>query len=205
PTAVADANNCANTATGEATVTVNFAPLAPVQPLAPDTVDHAFVTQSNLSTTAVADATSYVWAIEPETAGSISGNGIDAVVVWTPSYLGTAGIKVAAVNDCGQGEWSLVSDVIVKSTVGVGENNATTLKVYPNPSSGKFTIQLTAGNAEGTIKVTNAIGELVYSEKLNASADQSRSLNLGHLTEGLYMISFETATTVSVQRITIRK
>lgn len=205
PTAVADANNCANTAAGEATVTVNFAPLAPVQPLAPDTVDHAFVTQSNLSTTAVTDATTYVWAIEPETAGSISGNGIDAVVVWTPSYLGTAGIKVAAVNDCGQGEWSLVSDVIVKSTVGIGENNATAMKVYPNPSSGKFTIELAAGNAAGTIKVTNAIGELVYSEKLNTSEAQSRSLNLGHLTEGLYMISFETATAVSVQRITIRK
>lgn len=204
---VEDGNNCANEASGQAVVTMNTAPLAPMTPSAPDTVDHAFVQQSNVSIETVADATSYNWMIEPEAAGTIAGNETNAVVSWNSDFIGTATIKAAAINLCGQSSWSVAAEVIVKSTVGLNENEALGLRLYPNPTSGSFTLQLNSlQQKQLNIRVTNVVGELVYSETLESKAGlNNKILNLEQLPNGVYMVIVENGATVSTQRLTIRK
>lgn len=201
--AVSDAN-CSNQAEGQAVVSMNFAPVAPFEPSTPDTIDHAFYSQSTVMVMPVADASSYVWSLEPAAAGTISGNTTDAVIAWAESYIGTATVKVAAVNDCGQGEWSPVSEVIVQSTIGLNENTMNSFRVFPNPSGGTFSIEINHALSNASLTVTNALGSVVYHEKLNHLAG-SKSLELGHLSEGVYMISISSGQQVMMQRVTIRK
>ena len=204
---VQDGNNCSNEASGQAVVTMNFAPLSPMAPAVPDTVDHAFDQQSTVSIEAVADATSYSWMVEPAAAGTISGNELSAVVSWNNEFIGTATIKAAAINLCGQSSWSVAAEVIVKSTVGLNETEAMSLRLYPNPTTGTFTLQLNSVQQKQlNIRVTNVVGELVYTETLDSKAGvNNKVLHLEQLPNGVYMVIVENGTTVSTQRLTIRK
>lgn len=204
-TEVSDANNCINSASGQAVVLLNNPPLAPAEPAVPDTIDHAFHSQSIVMISEVPDASAYVWSIEPQNAGTISGTGVEATVLWAAEYIGVAGIKVAALNDCGQGEWSPVAETVVKSTVGLSETTASSLHVYPNPSQGTFNLQHGTAVGLGHIKVTNILGEVVFAERDVDLSTARKSINLSQLPDGVYVISFETNTSKSSQRVTIRK
>lgn len=204
-TGVTDANNCTAAASGQAEIILKSVPGIPGQPVAPESIDHAFDPQSTVSITAVENATSYAWVIEPAEAGTISGSGLEAIVAWNINYLGKAYIKAAALNECGQGQWSSASEVLVHSTIGLSENPFASLKVYPNPSAGVFTVVLPGTVARGNIRVTNAIGGLVYSESVSDFSAGSKEINLNQLPNGVYLISLTSDNKVAMQRVTIRK
>lgn len=58
------------------------------------------------TTNAVANATTYTWAIDPASAGTVTANGTSATVDIDPAYSGNLDIKVRADNQCGTGVWS---------------------------------------------------------------------------------------------------
>lgn len=204
---VTDANNCEATPTGHAVVQLNFVPIAPIKPSAPDTVDHAFVTSSSINIQAIANTQSYQWMIVPTEAGTISGEGTGITIAWNANFTGIAKIKVAGSNDCGQGDWSEEKEVLVRSTIGVAEFSAANIQVYPNPSSGLFNLSMQQISGKSvSIKVTNLIGELVYFEQAETTDGKfNKALNLSHLNAGVYIISVESNQNMAVQRITIRK
>lgn len=59
--------------------------------------------------------------------------------------------------------------------------------VYPNPSEGIITIEY---NKAGIVKVMNAIGEMVYEEKLADNESGSKNIDLSNLTNGIYTINY---------------
>jgi len=61
---------------------------------------------TDYTTQAVAEASSYEWMITPANAGLITGTGLTGTVDWGSSYFGTADIAVRAVNNCGNGLFS---------------------------------------------------------------------------------------------------
>ncbi|MEN8226051.1 MAG: T9SS type A sorting domain-containing protein [Bacteroidota bacterium] len=71
--------------------------------------------ENDYNTTGVTGADSYVWALAPEEAGTITGTTEDATVTWSETYTGTADITVQGINACGDG---IVSDAL---TVTVNE------------------------------------------------------------------------------------
>jgi hypothetical protein len=83
-------------------VTINPFPGAPATIQGP-----AIVCQNSgsttYSTTGASNANSYVWALIPSTAGSITGTGLTAEVTWDPAFTGLATITVKGVNNCGNG------------------------------------------------------------------------------------------------------
>lgn len=204
---VTDANNCVNQASGQAAVELKYAPMQAAIIAAPDTIDHAFVTTSEITIETVATATSYMYMIEPAEAGTITANGTTASIAWNSEFTGTANIAAAAINECGEGEWSETASVFIKSTVGINESLSNNVKVYPNPSAGRFTIsldQLTSGTMQ--IQVTNVVGELVFNDTKEVfGGSYTGELNLEKLPNGVYMITIESGKTMGVQRITIQK
>ncbi|MEN8224127.1 MAG: T9SS type A sorting domain-containing protein [Bacteroidota bacterium] len=63
--------------------------------------------ETDYSTSGATDAETYVWTLDPVDAGTITATDLDATVLWSASYTGTATITVQGINECGDG---VVSD-----------------------------------------------------------------------------------------------
>lgn len=103
-----------------------------------------------------------------------------------------------------QDDWSnLGTHACNCANVGLSENStASTMSIYPNPSSGEFVI-----NANETIKhieVYNTLGEAVLIQDNSSSAQQER-INLTGMPGGMYMIQVQLSNgTLLTSKITLR-
>jgi len=81
------------------------------------------------------------------------------------------------------------------------------LNIYPNPTSGMFTIALTNSNLDKVnISITNILGELVYvTQEENTSTVFTKQLNLQNLTSGTYFIQIKNADKVYTSKLIISK
>jgi hypothetical protein len=74
-------------------------------------------------------------------------------------------------------------------TTGIVENETISFGIYPNPASGEFTIKVKDGmGAEGTIKIINTIGEIVFQKSIDNDLE---TLN-PNLAAGMYFIELTT-------------
>ena len=81
------------------------------------------------------------------------------------------------------------------------------IKLYPNPSKGKFQIDIT-GLSSNTIDmcVLNMAGQLIYCKKLNNVNSQkySQQLDFSNYPKGVYFIRLTTKDVVLTERIIIQ-
>lgn len=203
---VTDNNGCENTGEGQAVISLNYAPASPATPSAPDTVDYINTTQSVITIESVANATAYNWQIEPAEAGTMTMSETELTVDWNTEFIGTVEVKALSINDCGNSEWSDAATIILTSTVGLGENSQNSLKLYPNPGSGSFTIY-TAGiiDQKTELTVTDLLGEIVYRESLSLNGQESMHLDLSHLNNGTYLIQLRSEQFNAIQRMIIKR
>lgn len=75
------------------------------------------------------------------------------------------------------------------------EKAARNFVVFPNPAHQELSVSV---NAPGLVKITNVLGQVVLTKKMEPSAIQT--LTIGHLKPGIYQISQETATGTTVQK-----
>lgn len=139
------------------------------------------------TTSAVANATTYTWALDPASAGTITPNGTSATVDVAAGYTGPMDVKVRADNQCGIGVWS----------------QALATTVYQTPTA--YWISDGGGYCAGTngIEVTLDGSETGVDYELyrdgtgtgNVLAGTGSMLNFGYQTdEGIYTILGYTAT-----------
>jgi len=64
--------------------------------------------------TPVDGAISYVWALTPANAGSITGDGVLGTVDWDAAFTGSVGVTISAVNECGAGSPSAPFSVAIE-------------------------------------------------------------------------------------------
>ncbi|GAB1403792.1 hypothetical protein MASR1M74_09700 [Lentimicrobium sp.] len=65
-----------------------------------------------------------------------------------------------------------------------------TLKVYPNPSTGQFTVSSSVLSADVTVKVVSLLGNTVYTKSFGSgSSSFEEVINLSHLPAGIYLLS----------------
>ncbi|PCJ22574.1 MAG: hypothetical protein COA97_13315 [Flavobacteriales bacterium] len=96
-------------------------------------------------------------------------------------------------------------ELIDWNTVGMSEQalEANT-QVYPNPSSGQFTVSLTnvkAGNYE--LSIIDMLGKLVHSETLTVNGSISKNYNLA-LKSGLYFVNISNGELTTIKKIAIK-
>ena len=88
------------------------------------------------------------------------------------------------------------SDVfITKLTAGLGvsvvENNKPEISIYPNPGSGKFTINLNYPDLhKKQISATNCLGQLIYKKTVESSSQLN--IDLSAYKKGIYFIEIKT-------------
>jgi hypothetical protein len=71
----------------------------------------------------------------------------------------------------------------------IANNKQWQVKVYPNPSHSSINIESEVlANGETSIQLVNTLGQVVLSEKTNASA---ANLSIEHLQEGIYILSLQ--------------
>lgn len=81
--------------------------------------------------------------------------------------------------------------VEVVNCVGIGENEAVGLELFPNPSSGIINVTLTADKFEhADIQVMDALGKIVYTlEGINVQGTNTVQIDLSDEPQGLYFVS----------------
>ncbi len=201
-----DNNGCEGEASGQAGITMDHAPAAPLLPTGNSAVDHHLEAQSIYTIDLVEEADIYTWILEPEEAGNLTEDGTELTIQWNTDFTGQAFLHALAGNHCGMGEASPSLEIEVYSTLGLSELNADGLLLYPNPSDGQITLSfLKNQEEEAMIKVSNVLGEIVHSELMPASRSDVHTLNLGHLGNGTYVLTIENKHTIIYRRIVIKK
>jgi uncharacterized delta-60 repeat protein len=90
----------------------------------------------------------------------------------------------ATANGEDYGDWSAVWSFTTARPVGVGEIQAPTIQLYPNPADELLIIELSNTTVPARVEITDMRGSLVY-EGTQANASQ---IFVGHLNGGMYVV-----------------
>ncbi|MFM9051213.1 MAG: T9SS type A sorting domain-containing protein, partial [Bacteroidota bacterium] len=149
-------------------------------------------TQSGVaySVAPVANATGYTWST---TFGAgIVGAGVNATVDFTTSTSSFVTLTVNALNACGASAPTRQS-ISVNSACRDAQSAVTDLSMtlFPNPTSGKFTLNFQAENAgRYQVMVHDLVGKSVIdSELMSDSGLNSMEIDLSNVVKGIYLVS----------------
>ena len=205
---VSDANMCSNNAVGQASVNVSFIPANPEMPAGPADVDYAYVTSSVYTISEVENANTYMWGIEPVHAGSLAANGTEATVSWADNFQGEVDIFVLAQNECGNSALSDIKKVNLKNTTGIaGKDGRITLNLYPNPSTGMFTLMVGSPQAiDIDLNIVNLLGQVVYTQSnISVKGQSTLSIDPGNLDVGIYMVTIISPHVIANKKLIISR
>ena len=195
-----------STLTLEDYMVVVSAPNPPAIPTGDTIVCTNLTTASAYLTTGANDADSYAWNITPIEAGAISGNSTFGIVQWTNNWEGTATISVKGVSDdCGEGEFSEGIDVVCSICTGIGENeNQAGIHIFPNPSTGMFTVNFENNVGAVNLTVTNILSEVIIEKTTTITSGNSINIDLREYPKGLYFIKVKTDTLEKIKKVILR-
>jgi hypothetical protein len=108
-----DNGHCVIVMDGTVTVGLLYSPGQAAAPAGPTAVCNSDT--SDYTSTGAENANSYVWELDPADAGTITGDSLNATVIWNSTFSGTAYVSLYGVNDCGNGVSSDALEVNVES------------------------------------------------------------------------------------------
>ena len=195
-----------STVTLEDYMTVVSTPAPPATPTGDNDVCTNFTPTSDYETTGANFADSYIWEISPAEAGTISGDGTTGTVEWTTNWEGTATITVKGANEeCGEGGFSDGFEVVCEICTGISEyGDQAGIQVFPNPSSGQFTVKFDNNIGITDVIVTNLLGEVLYKETTETVNGRSLNIDMREYPEGIYFVRLKTDSSEQVRKIIIQ-
>ncbi len=196
---------CSLAAIDEMTLTIDPLVTEVSLPDGPTFVDSYYTPTTNY-TTSSEFADSYIWHINPSSAGTISVNAVTTTINWNEEFQGFAYISVTASNNCN----SLTSDeleVLVDNTVGVNENydNGIQVNVVPNPNDGLFTVNIVGVLGDIELYIYNSSGATIEHKKLmnhNATKD-ALDFDLNKVNRGVYYLKLINNDQVFIEKLII--
>jgi uncharacterized repeat protein (TIGR03803 family) len=144
----------------------------------------------------------YSWSIGNTTASIV----VSPSATTTYTVIATTGTCVA----------TATATVTVQACTGISQlDNNNDFLVFPNPSSGKFTVQMNNGNTSTvnhqplTIEVYNVMGEKVFettnSDKQSVISHQPLNIDISFQPRGIYFLQIKTDQGSAVRKIVIQK
>jgi hypothetical protein len=198
---VTPSNTCGNGSAQLKPITVTAIPGTAATVTGPDQVNLTNVSTSEYNTTGASDATSYQWELTPAVAGTITGTGLTASVVWNNSFLGNAQIRVMGINECGNGQWSAVKNTEVINTTGISNTGSgSALRIFPTPSKGSFTIDLAGIKGLVKFRLLDNSGHELYNANLQGDAAAKLEYPLS---PGFYFVIVDDGTKIYRQKLII--
>jgi len=93
----------------------------------------------------------------------------------------------------------------VKDDVGFGDNNLDmNLGIYPNPTKGKFTMEISGFTGELAMNIVDLSGKTVFTQQLNVTAGFIRKFDVSTLAKGVYYIKLISEDGVKVEKLIIQ-
>lgn len=140
------------------------------------------------TTSGSANAMSYEWILEPAEAGILVENNEVCTIDWTDYWEGFVTLRVKAINDCGESDYSDGLEIGVM-TVGINDQNIDSdeFRVYPNPTSG--VLHFSFGKYTGQqfdVKIVNSLGDVISEYDDISDATQ---IQLENKEPGIYFIT----------------
>jgi hypothetical protein len=148
-----------------------------------------------------------VWALQPEGGHSWAGGlAIDAGFnIYTGGYIGAASVDF----DMGPGVFNITTTGIAafvckmgQGTLGIDRPGSTynsPVVIYPNPTSGIFTLSIAPPSKDATIEIYNTLGSLVYKQ---SNLKEINSIDLTNSASGVYFVRLiEHGETVATRRL----
>jgi hypothetical protein len=171
-----------NSATCNFSVTVNVSPTVTVASSNSLICSGQSVTLTASTST---DVTSYSWT--PTST-------VNPIVV-SPSVTSTFSLLVTNnANGCSSAT-SITQSVSACAGLVTNNSNSLDITVYPNPSTGNFTVEL---NKNCNLKITNSLGQIVLDKTIEAGKN---TIDLRSQPNGLYFISVKTADKLSITKL----
>lgn len=142
-----------------------------------------------------------IWGIQ-------GGGSVDEILCMSISVLGDAyvagwyqsspfNLGSSSMNYMGSGDAFIAK---LGGITGIEENLQCQLGVFPNPSSGIFTVS--SGNVKGPFEIFDILGESIYSGKLNAGSCQ---IDLDSVVDGIYFFRLESEVGTVTKKIIIQR
>lgn len=131
--------------------------------------------------------------------GTYSGPGVTAGIFDPSVGAGnhTITYMYTDVNGCSN---SATQSITVSACVGINEQSADAVRIYPNPSTGLLTI--VSGSPENVVTVFNAIGETVMTQQSNTT---QVTIDLSAQTNGIYFVQVTNESGTHYEKVVLQK
>jgi hypothetical protein len=193
-----------NTIPATVTVIVDLTAQPPLQPVGPESVNVFLTPATNYSTTESPFVTEYFWKIIPVEAGTLQQALNNCQVNWNPQFNGIASLSVAGINSCGTGDFSEALTIQASPFIGISDQPlGDKLSVWPNPAKNTINIK---SSLHGVCRLTvfNPQGKVVFESGYTDITNQI-TLDLTHLSAGIYTITLENGDCREMKRIIITR
>jgi len=116
-----------------------------------------------------------------------------AVIVWTDTRTGSSlnnqNVYMARIDG------SLAT--------GLAENQPNLLaEIFPNPSTGNFTLTFSDIVKQGTVEIFNTMGKNIFTDNILNTSEIS--FNLRNISDGIYLVKVKSGEQVSVKRLVVQ-
>jgi len=162
----------------------------------------------------IPNSTAYVSTGANATTGTGSSYSVDGGDNWTDIDVGVQHTAQAWVDGtvgwCGGFNVDAVTDGIFKysgTALGVQalNNDNARMKMFPNPSTGQFSLQISGAEAEEAfVKIVDVVGNVAFESTINNSSTAIRhDIDLSTAAKGIYIVTVENGTTRFINKIVI--
>jgi hypothetical protein len=157
----------------------------------------------NYTATELFGAISYTWSVSNNEAVIVSGQGTPNIQLQaTPGITGLTTLSVVAENCLGN---QSSASLILGGTVSVEEEEMASeedITLYPNPSTGQFTLSTPSLKEDAVMKVYSMEGRLVYQTTIPANTNQT-FIDLQKPSAGLYAVQLLTGHKLKIMKIIV--